>query len=65
MRAIRSFHHSLHTISQNKVALSAFDSKRWVCEDGVETLACGHWKTAEENESGDTRVRTRPLSLTG
>jgi hypothetical protein len=43
--AIRSWRHALYTISVDKVALSAFDSKRWVCDDGVRTLAYGHHST--------------------
>jgi hypothetical protein len=43
VHAIRSFSHSLHTIRQHRVALSALDTKRWVCADGVHTLAHGHY----------------------
>jgi hypothetical protein len=40
--SIRSWQHTLHTIRTDKVALSAFDSKRYVVDDGVGTLAYGH-----------------------
>ena len=45
MRTIRSDHHNVYTYEMNKIALSAFDDKRWVLEDGVSTLAYGHYKT--------------------
>ena len=46
MHAIRSWKHSVYTIRQHKVALSAFDSKRFVCDDGIHTLAYGHYRAA-------------------
>ena len=42
---IRSHQHQLSTISQTKVSLSAFDTKRWILDDGINTLAHGHFKT--------------------
>ena len=38
--------HSKFEASQsvNKIALSANDDKQFVCEDGVKTLAWGHWR---------------------
>ena len=45
MRTIRSDHHNVYTYEMNKIALSAFDDKRWILEDGVSTLAYGHYKT--------------------
>jgi hypothetical protein len=41
---IRSRKHQLHTIRVNKTALCAFDSKRYILEDGVQTLPHGHYK---------------------
>ena len=29
----------------DKIALSAFDNKRWILDDGITTLAHGHYKT--------------------
>jgi hypothetical protein len=46
--ALRSYNHAVHTIRFNKVCLSAFDSKRWVCDDGIATLAHGHWRIPRE-----------------
>ena len=38
---IRSKEHQLSTISQSKLALSAYDTKRWIMDDGIHTLAYG------------------------
>ncbi|KXZ46501.1 hypothetical protein GPECTOR_43g938 [Gonium pectorale] len=43
--AIRSFKHQLHTVQQTKVGLSPIDTKRYVMDDGVTTLAYGHKDT--------------------
>ena len=45
MNTIRSDHHNLFTYNVNKIGLSAYDDKRYICEDGVSTLAHGHWRT--------------------
>ena len=29
----------------HKLCLSPFDTKRWILDDGVNTLALGHWRT--------------------
>ena len=39
---IRSKKHQLGSYHQNRVALTAFDTKRWICNDGINTLAFGH-----------------------
>ena len=46
MNTIRSDKHKLYTYNVNKIGLSAYDDKRYICEDGVTTLAHGHWRTA-------------------
>ena len=46
---IKSKQHSIGTYHQNKVALTAFDTKRWICEDGIKTLAHGYYETRAEN----------------
>ena len=46
---IKSKHHELGTYHQNKVALTAFDTKRWICGNGVDTLAYGHFATSIGN----------------
>ena len=44
---IRSYDHQLFTEKQNKVALSPFDDKRYIMDDGIHTLAWGHYKIKE------------------
>ena len=41
---IRSYDHEVYTEEINKVALSAEDDKRFIMEDGKQTLAWGHYK---------------------
>jgi len=45
MNVIRSHLHDVYTEELNKVALSADDDKRIIMDDGVHTLAHGHYKT--------------------
>ena len=45
MNLFRSDRHIIHSVRVNKVALSAFDTKRWLCDDGITTLALGHFTT--------------------
>ncbi|XP_065665727.1 uncharacterized protein LOC136087148 [Hydra vulgaris] len=53
MNIIRSHAHEVYTEEINKVALSAEDDKRVVLEDGIHTLAYGHYilgnKTTEQD----------------
>ena len=39
----RSIKHSLFTMGTNKVCLSAYDDKRYILADGINTLAYGHY----------------------
>ena len=41
----------IHTVEQQKIALSANDDKRYICSDGVSTLAWGHYKLTEIADS--------------
>jgi hypothetical protein len=41
-RGIRSRKHCISTDQVTKVGLCGFDNKRWVCDDGISTLAHGH-----------------------
>ena len=43
MNIIRSYHHDVYTEEINKVALSADDDKRVIMDDGIHTLAYGHY----------------------
>ena len=47
MNVIRSHLHDIYTEQINKVALSADDDKRIILEDGVSTLAYGHYKSSK------------------
>lgn len=44
MNILRSEGHEIYGMHVNKVSLSAFDSKQWIEDDGVHTLAYGHKK---------------------
>lgn len=41
---IQSRKHQLYIASVKKIALSAFDDKRFVMDNGVDTLAFGHYR---------------------
>ena len=42
MKGIKSFNRRMHTYESNKIYLSAFDDKRYILADGINTLAYGH-----------------------
>ena len=42
---IRSKKHTVKTYHTKKVALTAFDTKRYILDDNINTLAYGHYKT--------------------
>ena len=42
---IKSKQHTICTYHITKVGLSCFDTKRWIEEDNIHTLAYGHYKT--------------------
>lgn len=44
---ISSHKHQLYTVTTNKVALSPFDDKRYICSDGISTLPWGHYSIME------------------
>ncbi|XP_065180179.1 uncharacterized protein LOC135810614 [Sycon ciliatum] len=44
MNVLRSRNHHIYGETIRKVALSPFDSKRYILDDGVSTLAYGHYK---------------------
>ncbi|CAI6369969.1 unnamed protein product [Macrosiphum euphorbiae] len=41
----RTKKHDIFTVEQNKKALSVYDDKRFILENGIDTLAWGHYKT--------------------
>lgn len=44
MVTFRSDKHQIHIIAMNKTTLSPFDDKRYILNDGIHTLANGHWR---------------------
>jgi hypothetical protein len=42
---IRSTNHQLQTVNVQKICLAAFDDKRYILNDGITTLAYGHFRT--------------------
>ena len=42
MNILRSEGHSIYGMQINKILLSAFDSKRWIADDGIHTNAYGY-----------------------
>ena len=45
---IRSKKHQLYFLELQKKSLCPGDDKRWICSDGINTLAHGHHQTMEE-----------------
>ena len=52
----------MYTEEVNKVALSAEDDKRVIMEDGIHTLACGHYSLKTEGEGEHARGRGDGIS---
>ena len=50
MNMLRSERHQMYGIRVNKVSLSPFDSKRWISDNGVDTLGYGH-RTIQEMQA--------------
>ena len=43
IHAMQSRRHNIETIKVNKISLTPYDDKRWVLDDGINTLAFGHY----------------------
>ena len=52
MKVIRSEKHQIYTMSLNKVSLSAYDDKRYITDDGIKSLAYGHYKIKTTSNIG-------------
>lgn len=48
---IQSRNHALETVTTNKVSLSAFDDKRWIAANRIETLPYGHYSLKPLDDS--------------
>ena len=48
MTRFQSFDHQLFTVQQKKLTLSSFDNKRFILDDGCDTLAYGHCRIRDE-----------------
>ena len=42
-RSIRAYKYNLYSIVVNKRGLSAFDDKKYICDNGVDTISYGHY----------------------
>ena len=45
---IRSVGHINYTIKSERVVLNSYDDKRFISQDGIHTLAYGHYKLKDE-----------------
>ena len=46
MKLLRSEGHEMYGMCMNKISISPFDTKRWIADDGVKTLAYEHFRLA-------------------
>ena len=56
---LRSYNHTVYTIKSLKVALSSYDDKRFILQDGKDTRAHGHWR----NQYGNSNINTSTMAL--
>ena len=47
MNMIRSYGHQIYSVTVNKTSLSPYDDKRYVLENGIETMAFGNKRISE------------------
>ena len=50
MKRIQSKSHNIGTYELNKISLSCFDDKRYILDDGINTLAYGHKDIVKQNK---------------
>ena len=46
MKILRSEGHEMYGMIMNNISISAFNTKRWIADDGIQTLAYGHFRLA-------------------
>lgn len=51
MNFIRSYLHEIYTVHVKKVSLTPYDNKRYILDDGINTLAYGNATIKELNEN--------------
>ena len=42
-KILRSYNHTVHSVTQTKVGLTAYDDKRYLLNDGIMSRAYGHY----------------------
>ena len=47
MKILRSEGHEMYGMCMNKISISPFYTKRWIADDGIRTLAYGHFRLVE------------------
>ena len=50
MNSITTDRHNLYITNANKIALCAFDDKRYYLSDGISSYAYGHYKTGHKRK---------------
>jgi len=45
---IKSFNHELFTVRETKLALTSFNDKRYILDDGINSLSYGHYNIPKE-----------------
>jgi len=53
IKRIMSKKHEITMIEQNKISLSAYDDKRFILDDGINTLAYGHYSLLTKENKND------------
>ena len=49
MVSLRSFKHSIKTLQQTKIAMTHFDDKRFLFQDGIESIPYGHYSITADD----------------
>ena len=57
-KLFRTKRHDIYTVEQNKVALNAEDNKIFILDDGINTLAWGHYKINMNKENFLNQLRS-------
>ena len=48
-KGIKSFNHELYTVKETKLALTSFNDKRYILEDGINSYAYGFYAIPKED----------------